>query len=55
LANKEGVLYFEISAKENLNIKRSLFSSLAELPIFEKLYSGDKENLIKDLGKLIGR
>lgn len=51
LASKEGILFFEVSAKTNSNIKKAFFSSLAELPIFEKLFTGDKERLIKELGK----
>lgn len=51
MANKEGILYFEVSAKTNFNVKKAFFSSLAELPIFEKLFQGEKDKLIKELGK----
>ncbi len=50
LAKKEGILYFEVSAKTNINIKKAFFSSLAELPIFDKLFFGEKDKLIKELG-----
>jgi len=50
LANKEGVIYFEVSAKTNTNIKKAFFTSLADLPIFDKLFQGEKDKLIKELG-----
>lgn len=50
LANKEGLLFFEISAKTNENIKKSFYSSIAELPFFEQINIGNKQKLINELG-----
>ena len=49
LAKREGLLFFECSAKTNENIKKMFFSSIAGLPTFG-IYDGDeKENLILEL------
>jgi Ras-related protein Rab-5C len=52
LANKEGLMFFEISAKTNENIKKAFYSSIAELPFFEQANIGNKQKLINELGKL---
>lgn len=48
LANKEGLQFFEISAKTNHNVRKMFFSVVAELPIFEDL-NEVKAKLINDL------
>jgi hypothetical protein len=47
---KENLLYFELSAKTNLNVKKVFYTVIAELPFFEQ-YSNNKLKLITDLGK----
>ena len=44
-AKKVGIMFFEISAKENINVKKIFFHSITELPIFEqfKQEKGQKE------------
>ena len=49
MAEKEGIKFFECSAKTNDNIKYMFFSSIAELSIFEVNEEINKENLIKEL------
>ena len=48
LAQKEGILFFEISAKTGDNIKNMFYSSVADLPTFAE-HNSNKENLIKEL------
>ena len=48
LASKEGMKFFETSAKSGENVSRMMYSCIAELPFFEQ-YSVDKEALIKEL------
>ena len=48
-AEKENILFFEVSAKENLNIRRMLFSSVIELPVFDSIRESVKDkNLLLD-------
>ena len=49
LAKREGLLFFECSAKTNDNIKNLFYSSIVWLPIFEEYELNGKENLIKEL------
>ena len=49
LAKKEGLTFFECSAKTNENIKNMFFSSIAILPTFGIYDEQEKENLIKEL------
>ena len=49
LAKKEGLLFFECSAKTNENIKKMFFSSIAGLPTFGAYEEDDKDNLISEL------
>jgi hypothetical protein len=49
LASKEGLLFFEISAKTNENVKTLFYSVVAELPFFEQ-YNNNKSRLIGELG-----
>ena len=49
LSKKEGILFFECSAKTNENIKNLFFSSIAGLPTFGVYEENEKENLIKEL------
>ena len=49
LAKKEGLLFFECSAKTNENIKKMFFSSIAGLPTFGIYDEDERENLILEL------
>ena len=49
LAQKEGLSFFECSAKTNENIKLMFYSSVAGLPTFGEGDSAEKENLVKEL------
>ena len=49
LAKKEGLNFFECSAKTNENIKKMFFSSVALLPSFGIDNEPERENLIKEL------
>ena len=49
LAKKEGLLFFECSAKTNENIKKMFFSSIAGLPTFGIYEEDERENLILEL------
>ena len=48
LAKKEGIAFFEVSAKTDENIKNMFYSVVAELPTFAE-NNGNKEYLIKEL------
>jgi small GTP-binding protein len=49
LVSKEGILFFECSAKTNENIKNMFFSSIAVLPTFGIYDESERENLIREL------
>ena len=49
LANKEHMLFFEVSAKNGENVNKMMYSCIAELPFFEQYESGNKEDLVKEL------
>ena len=49
LANKEQMLFFEVSAKNGFNINKMMYSCIAELPFFEQFQIGNKDELIKEL------
>ena len=49
LANKEQMLFFEVSAKNGENINKMMYSCIAELPFFEQFQFENKEQLIKEL------
>ena len=49
LAKKEGLLFFECSAKTNENIKNMFYSSIAGLPTFGVFDESERENLIREL------
>ena len=49
LANKENMMFFEVSAKSGENVNKMMYSCIAELPFFEQFQIGDKEQLIKEL------
>lgn len=49
LANKEQMLFFEVSAKNGENVNKMMYSSIAELPFFEQFQAGNKDDLIKEL------
>jgi len=38
-----------------MNIKNAFFGSIAELPCFEKLFTGTKEKLINELGNELNK
>ena len=48
LAKKEGIAFFEVSAKTDENIKNMFYNVVAELSTFAG-YNDNKENLIKEL------
>ena len=48
LAKKEGIAFFEVSAKTNENIKNMFYNVVVELPTFVESNT-NKENLIKEL------
>ena len=48
LAKKEGIEFFEVSAKTNENIKNMFYNVVVELPTFAESNT-NKENLIKEL------
>jgi GTPase SAR1 family protein len=52
LAEKEGLLYFELSAKTNENVLLMFYSSIAELQFFEQYDIQDKNKLIQEISKL---
>ena len=47
-AQKEGLSFFEVSAKTNENVKLMFYTAVADLPTFAEGAS-NKENLIKEL------
>jgi Ras-related protein Rab-6A len=49
LAKREGLLFFECSAKTNENIKNMFYSSIAGLSTFGIYDQQEKENLIREL------
>ena len=49
LANKENMLFFEVSAKNGENVTKMMYSCIAELPFFEQFKVGNKDELIKEL------
>ena len=49
MANKENMLFFEVSAKNGFNISRMMYSCIAELPFFEQFQIDNKDDLIKEL------
>ena len=49
VAKKEGLLFFECSAKTNENIKNMFYSSIAGLPTIGVFDESERENLIREL------
>ena len=49
LAQKEGLIFFECSAKNNENIKNLFFSSVAVLPTFGVYDESEKDTIIREL------
>ena len=49
LAKKEGLLFFECSAKTNENIMNMFYSSIARLPIFEIYNESERDNIVREL------
>ena len=49
LATKEGLSFFEVSAKTGLNVKKMFFSIVSELPFFEQFSVNNKNKLINEL------
>jgi len=52
VADKEGLKYFEISAKTGDNISKMIYSAIADLSFFEQFDVIDKNSIINELGKL---
>ena len=48
LAQKEGISFFEVSAKTLEGIKNMFYNSIADLSTFGE-YNSNKENLVKEL------
>ena len=49
LANKEKMLFFEVSAKNGENINKMMYTCIAELPFFEPYQDDNKDDLVKEL------
>ena len=49
LANKEQMMFFEVSAKTGENVNRMMYTCIAELPFFEQFKIENKEQIIKEL------
>ena len=49
LANKEKMMFFEVSARNGDNVNRMMYSCIADLPFFEQFQVENKEQLIKEL------
>lgn len=49
LAAKEGLMFFEVSAKTNETVQKMFFTAVAELPFFEQFEFNDKKKLIDEL------
>jgi len=53
LAEKEGLIFFEVSAKTDENIKKMIYNAVSDLPFFDvflgKNYA-EKEKIISELG-----
>ena len=49
LANKEQMMFFEVSAKTGENVNKMMYSCIAELPFFEQFQIDNKDQLIKEL------
>ncbi len=47
-AQKEGLMFFEISAKNNINIKKMFYTALIELSFFDQ-FDTPKEKIISEL------
>ena len=54
LAQKNGMRFFETSAKKMTNINLMMFTAIAELPFFTQ-FEIDKEELIKELQSINGK
>ena len=48
LANKEGLMFFEVSAKTNESVQKMFYTALSELPFFEQ-FELEKNKLIEEL------
>ena len=54
LAQKNGMMFFETSAKNCYNINLMMFTTIAQLPFFSQ-FEIDKDDLIKELEKINGK
>ena len=52
LAEKEKMFFFEVSAKNTINVSHMIYSCIAELPFFAQFEIKDKNKLIEDLESL---
>jgi hypothetical protein len=51
LAIKEGLAFFEISAKTSNNVENMFYSCITELPFFDQFQNQNKQKLIEELSK----
>ena len=52
LAKKEGLLFYEVSAKTNQNLMKMFYTTIVELPFFEQFEISNKEQFIDQLSKI---
>ncbi len=45
-------MFYEVSAKENYNIKKMFYSAIADLPFFEMFENLNKTTVLNELGTL---
>jgi GTPase SAR1 family protein len=50
-AKAEGLMFFEVSAKTNDNIKKMFYSVVTELPFFSEYSNLSKDAIISEIGK----
>jgi hypothetical protein len=48
---KEGLQYFEVSAKMNLNVQKMFYSAISELGFFDQFQIKNKDQIVEELGK----
>ena len=51
LANKKGMIFYEVSAKNNNNVLKMVFHAISQIPAFITFIGEERDNLIDDLIK----